>query len=486
MAFPKDDLTGPQPSPISFKPCSNGEYCPSPSTAQDDLAEGLWQQLVEEKHKRLGISRRAFAQSTCGQAAALFVINQVYGCSDGGKSSGIPGKGDAGYAVDASAMEDAAQACEQLAGNNDFILDVQTHSAAPRPPWMESDLCRPTNEPQSCIGPLRFIKEIFVSSDTSVGVLSGVPSLRDQDPLSIEARDDIRRIVDRLAGPRLLLHANVRPNEGKVALDFMAADADAYPVSAWKVYPSDGNWRLDEDSAGLPFLEKARSLNVKVVAAHRGIAADENRYTDASSPRDLVNAARQFADLSFLCYHSGWDAKINEAHPFDPTEANPRGIDRLIKAFLDNGGPANVYAELGSTWRNLMTKPEEAAHALGKLLKHLGPDKIVWGTDALFTGSPQEQIVAFRAFQIPQKLQQQHGYPALCAEAKRKIFGLNAAKIYGVDPAKSVKAIEADEVSNFKLALREDPRSTPMPNQKAYGPRTRREFFAMMRMGKHP
>lgn len=478
MASRKSEPQDSFDSPVAFAPCSNGEYCPPSLTAADARAERLWRELVEDKHKRVGMSRRQFAQSACGTATALFVINQVYGC--GGNDSSRAGTDDAGYRIDAGAMEDAAQACEAL-GGDEFVLDVQTHSAAPRPPWMEPDVCRPTNESQSCIGPLRFIKEVFVASDTDVAVLSGVPSVREQDPLRIEARDEIRRIVDRLGGPRLLLHANVRPNEGQVALDFMEIDAKQFPIKAWKVYPSDGNWRLDEDVYGAPFLSKARALGVKVVAAHRGIADDQNRYTDFSSPRDLAGAAKQFPDIAFLCYHSGWDGKVAEDHPFDPSEANPRGIDRLIKAVLDHGSVSNVYAELGSTWRNLMTRPEEAAHALGKLLKYLGPDKILWGTDALFTGSPQEQIVAFRAFQIPEAMREKHGYPALCAETKRKILGLNAAKVYGIDPAEKRDAITDDEVAQWKLAMADDPASVPLPAQKSYGPKTRREFFAMMR-----
>ena len=481
-------------SPVTFAPCSNGEYCPSPPTKQDMQAEQMWKRLVEKQHKRLGISRREFAQSACGSAAALLVINQVYGCggnANGVRDGGNVGVDDAGYGVDAGMLDDSARACEALTGD-EFILDVQTHSAAPRPPWMEADLCRPTEMSQDCIGPLRFIKEIFVASDTQVAVLSGVPSLRDQDPLHIEARDEIRRIVERIGGPRLLLHANVRPNEGKAALDFMEADAGAYPVRAWKVYPSDGNWRLDQEQFGFPFLQKARALNIKVIAAHRGIASDDNRYTDFSSPRDLAGAAKMFPDISFLCYHSAWDGKVDEAHVFDPDEANPRGVDRLVKAVLDNGigangSPGNVYAELGSTWRNLMTKPEQAAHALGKLLKYLGPDQIVWGTDALFTGTPQEQIVAFRAFQIPEKMQEAHGYPALCAQTKRKILGLNAAKVYGVDPKATLDEIRLDEVTQLQLARVDDPRAVPLPSQKAYGPRSRREFFNMLRIqgGRH-
>jgi predicted TIM-barrel fold metal-dependent hydrolase len=92
-----------------------------------------------------------------------------------------------------------------------------------------------------------------------------------------------------------------------------------------------------------------------------------------------------------------------------------------------------VYAELGSTWFMMMRKPREAAHVLGKLLRAVGPDRIVWGTDCIWYGSPQPLIDSFRAFTIPEDMQQQFGYPALSADIKAKILGTNAASVYGVD-----------------------------------------------------
>ena len=68
-----------------------------------------------------------------------------------------------------------------------------------------------------------------------------------------------------------------------------------------------------------------------------------------------------------------------------------------------------MYAELGSTWRFLMRDPEQAAHGIGKLLKHVGPDNVLWGTDSIWYGSPQDQIQAFRTFQIAPEFREKHG-----------------------------------------------------------------------------
>ena len=60
-----------------------------------------------------------------------------------------------------------------------------------------------------------------------------------------------------------------------------------------------------------------------------------------------------------------------------------------------------------------MSSPTRAAHVLGKLLNRVGEDRVLWGTDAIWYGSPQPQIMAFRAFQITPEFQQRFGYPAL-------------------------------------------------------------------------
>ena len=59
-----------------------------------------------------------------------------------------------------------------------------------------------------------------------------------------------------------------------------------------------------------------------------------------------------------------------------------------------------------------MGNPDEAAHVLGKLLVAFGPERILWGTDSIWYGSPQDQIAAFRTFEITPAFQEQFGYPA--------------------------------------------------------------------------
>jgi hypothetical protein len=98
-----------------------------------------------------------------------------------------------------------------------------------------------------------------------------------------------------------------------------------------------------------------------------------------------------------------------------------------------------------------MSDPTAAAHVLGKLLVHFGEDNILWGTDSIWYGSPQDQIESFRAFQISEELQEKHGYPALTDAVKRKIFGLNAAKLHGLDPAAGACRFDRAELQEVRF-----------------------------------
>jgi hypothetical protein len=64
----------------------------------------------------------------------------------------------------------------------------------------------------------------------------------------------------------------------------------------------------------------------------------------------------------------------------------------------------------------------------GKLLKYVGENNVLWGTDSIWTGSPQDQIQAWRTFQIAEELRDRHGYPEITPQLRAKVFGLNATR----------------------------------------------------------
>jgi predicted TIM-barrel fold metal-dependent hydrolase len=250
--------------------------------------------------------------------------------------------------------------------------------------------------------------------------------------------------------------------------------AQKWGVSAWKTYtqygPGGKGYFLSDD-VGTRFIERARKLGVKVICVHKGLPFGQRSY-EHSQCSDIGVVARRFPDVKFLFYHSGFVSSVKEG-PYGQKD----GIDTLITSLQENGVKpgSNVYAELGSTWRFLMRDPEQAAHALGKLIKHCGEDNVLWGTDSIWYGSPQDQIVAFRTFQISPSFRDKFGYAEITPAVRAKIFGRNGAAVYGLSAAELKKYTQRDAIARERAAYLED----PSPHFLTYGPKTRREFLAL-------
>jgi hypothetical protein len=469
--------------PLTFDPVSNGEYAPPPKTARDAEAERRLHRLADRNARRTGVTRRSFLAGSCGMAATLSVINDVYGAR-GGR-----------YAVSPEMLLEPEAAAQAVDGK-EFIFDIQSHHVTPEGEWrkanrvMEGFLKMLPNVGRGEKDKVReysrywYTKEIFLDSDTTACILSAVPATVEGQPLPLKDAFETRDIVDRMGkSKRLLVHGLVTPNVQplQAQLDGMEKLASEMKIAAWKVYtlwgPKGDGWWLDDEKIGIPMIEKARSLGIKTICTHKGIPLSFFNAQRYDLPTDVGKVAKLFPDVNFIVYHSGYDPGVAEG-PYDAEKA-ARGVNCLVKSLADHGikPNTNVYAELGSTWYMLMRKPDQAAHVLGKLLKHVGEDRVVWGTDSIWYGTPQPQIQAFRAFEIAKEFQEQHGYPALTKELKAKIFGLNAARVYGLDPKEVRDALPRDEVEKLKQAYLE----RPQRSFAVYGPRTRREFLELLK-----
>lgn len=127
----------------------------------------------------------------------------------------------------------------------------------------------------------------------------------------------------------------------------------------------------------------------------------------------------------------------------------------------------NVYMELGTTFGMVaVTNPRLAAFMLGQMIQAFGDDHVLWGTDSIWWGSPQWQIEAFRRLQMPEDLTQRFAFAPLTDEVKRKIFGLNAARLYKVDPEAKLRALPNDALTELKKAYRA---SGGTPSNTQYG-----------------
>ena len=468
--------------PVKLDAATNGEFAPIALEPVHRLANHLAMQAATANARRLGMGRRGFLVSATGVATTLLGMNEAFARS--GERGGF-------YELPKEAALDDHVARTAVDGD-EFIFDVQGHFVNPTGAWTKAippgrrplqfpktQSCGPTRGPGEldylqCIGADEFVKDVFLDSDTDLMVLSFVPSTRQGEPLTIEEAHATARIVEKLDGThRLFIHGRVNPNQAG-DLEGMDELASRYRIAAWKTYTQwgpDGKGFFMDDEPGLKLIEKARKLGIRNIAIHKGLAFGAKSY-EHSTCVDIGRVAKRYPDVNFLVYHAGFAAGKKEG-PHDAQRTD--GIDALVTSLQENGVKpgANVYAELGSTWRFLMRDPDSAAHALGKLFQACGQSNVLWGTDSIWYGSPQDQIQAFRTFQISADLRAQHGYPEITPQLRAKIFGLSAAKVYAISAAEVKKYLSRDRVARERLAYLEN----PTPHFLTYGPKTRREFL---------
>ena len=470
--------------PIPTQLVSNSEYYPIPQTPRQRKIEELIRRMADERAAALGWSRRKFLSSACGTATALMALNLASGCSD--SSSG-------GFAVDDCATRDPAAAREQFSADY-FIIDVQTHHADLDGPiagnptlaafFAPFRTCAPaTLESGDChrgelaeLSRANYLKEIFLDSETAVAMMSGIPAPNSSLQLiSNDAMAETRNLGNQLgASQRMLTQGMLTPN--------FPADADTgtriadmehlvkdLGIRALKTYTGAGYgvfgpdivpWWMDDEQVAYPMLEEATRLGIDIVNVHKGLRLgifDPEHI----KPRDIPKAAKDWPNIRFGIYHSGFEY-----------------LDELCRLKRDEMPEVtNVYPELGAIFASAVLDDsgvDAIGHLLGKLVTNFGADHILWGTDSIWYGTPQWQIDALKTFRMPQRLKDEFGYPDITDDMKAQIFGLNAARLYKLDPEEVRCTLPNDQLAQARAMYLDE---QPVPSLRTYGPKTRREFL---------
>lgn len=471
----------PDPLPVKLGPVSNGEFYPLPHSPTVAEAIRRTRVLADENARKLGISRRRFLTGATGSAAMFFLLAA---CSkeEAANRGTTPG---GTFDLDETTTIDREAAVDAL-GGKEFIFDVQTH-------YVNQDLAVDGGEwtslfphascpegvtdgdTRTCFTVDAYFREVFARSDTTMAILSALPAMA----MEGLRPDDMVHAIDvatRLGcDDRVLMHGGAYPHHGPVeqALLAMTDVHDRYDIAAWKIYtmtPTAAHFYFDDHDPSRPqigqrFIDHVRELGPPIICTHKGISSIVGSTPELASPVDIGPAAARNPDINFVVYHSGYEPGGEGAGPYDPNDPDPKGVDRLIRTMQDNGVKpnTNVYAELGGTWWFVMRNPDEAAHVLGKLLTYVGEDRVLWGTDSIWFGTPQDQIQAMRTFKITEEYQEKYGYPALTDEVKAKIFGLNSAALYDLavpDVACDISPLEIEQIR------------ANLPAARTYGPTT--------------
>ncbi|MFL5860384.1 MAG: amidohydrolase family protein, partial [Solirubrobacteraceae bacterium] len=153
---------------------------------------------------------------------------------------------------------------------------------------------------------------------------------------------------------------------------------------------------------------------------------------DAFDPRDVDKAATDNPELNFIIEHVGL----------------PRIEDFCFMATQE----PNVYAGLSVVIGGLMhARPRFFAKVMGELLFWVGEDKMLFGSD-YGIWEPKWQIEGFLGWDYPQPDHEEFSdYPRLDDAGKRKILGLNAAKLYDIEVPEGMSAPRAAAKDDAQL-----------------------------------
>jgi predicted TIM-barrel fold metal-dependent hydrolase len=214
------------------------------------------------------------------------------------------------------------------------------------------------------------------------------------------------------------------PRDGENGLDRLRADAERFGLKGVKLYTADWHgesrgWKLTDPMA-YRYFEVCRELGITNIHVHKGPTI-RPLDRDAFDVADIDHVATDFTDLNFIVEHCGL----------------PRLEDFCWIATQE----PNVYAGLAVAMPFIHTRPRYFAQIMGELLYWIGEDRIFFSSDyAIWT--PKWLIEKFVDFQIPEDLAE---YAPLTSAQKKKILGLNAAKLYGIPVPAHLQLADAGE-----------------------------------------
>jgi predicted TIM-barrel fold metal-dependent hydrolase len=294
--------------------------------------------------------------------------------------------------------------------------------------------------PVADMGRVMFMEDVFLSSETDIAFLNSFGMRGAFDGIDLFPPREAAKIRS-MAPARIKVLGCVDPPDGHSAVESLTYQCETLKIDGLKLYPPGADmrgWRMDDEKNTYPIYEVLRKHGVKNICVHKGLPGIF--LEDYVHPADMTRAAADFPDLNFIAFHS--------AYPYD-AELMEQAKKAKVK---------NIYAELGALAFGMVTAPDRFAELMANLLDGLGPDHILWGTDAPVIGPPHWQIQAFQAFTIPDQILERRKVPQLTSEIKERILGGNTAKLFNLDVEKERRAVEND----FLFKMRKD--GNPLPN----------------------
>jgi len=280
-----------------------------------------------------------------------------------------------------------------------------------------------------------FEKDVFTNGGVDKAVFQST-YLKEWYTEGFNDIDHNAALLERFPG-KLIVNGRWDPREGEAGLRQLEEDHAKYGIQGVKLYTAEWyqgsrGWKLTDKEA-IPFLDKCAELGIKNIHVHKGPTIwplDK----DAFDVSDIDHVATDYnGKLNFIVEHVGL----------------PRIEDFCFMATQE----PNVYAGLSVVVGGLMhARPQFFAKVMGELLFWVGEDKMLFGSDYAIW-EPQWQIEGFLDWEMPD--QPAFGdYPRLNTEGKKKILGLNGARLYGVEvPEELRNPVPAEEPASPESAV---------------------------------
>jgi len=203
---------------------------------------------------------------------------------------------------------------------------------------------------------------------------------------------------------------------------------EAHDLQGVKVYTAEWRgdskgWRLDSDDS-FEFLQTCVDLGIENVHAHKGPTIRPlNR--DAFDVADIDDAASSFPDLNFVVEHVG--------------------LPRLDDFCWIGTQEPNVYGGIAVAAPFSRTRPRKFSEIMSELLFWIGEDRILFGSD-YGIWEPSWLVESVIESELTPEDKTEYGVD-WDLEAKRKVMGENAAKLYDIDIDAKRRAFQEDNIS---------------------------------------
>ena len=194
-------------------------------------------------------------------------------------------------------------------------------------------------------------------------------------------------------------------------LDHQIDELGAVSIKFYTAHSRGMSWRMDDPKIAYPLYARMLEKGVSIAQVHKGNPLGPEPLVMLQA-HDVAQASLDFPEMRFIIHHLGV--------PYEDETI-------MIAARMPN-----VYLST-STWINsIKIAPRLTAERLGKILQQVGPDRLLWGSEAPLGPDPSDLLRACWDFQIPVDLQEGYGYPAITDSDRHKIFGGNLLELLGM------------------------------------------------------